>query len=100
MIFLVITITTNFRASVKCLMITATLGAVTCFFAALAVIIFGIMADTYELLDRLTGLGYDMFSNRGKWMPRPEYTFLSWSFICEVFSAIFSLVSCKIFLKF
>lgn len=51
------------------------------------------MADTYERLDILTGLGYDIFLNRGKWMPRPEYTFLSWSYICEVFCAIFSLIS-------
>lgn len=95
LIFLVVTVTTNFRASVKCLAITATLGAITCFLAALAVTIFGIMADTYEPLTILSGLGYDMFATHGKWMPRPEYTFLSWSYICEVFCAIFSLISCN-----
>jgi hypothetical protein len=62
----------------------------------IAVIIFGVATDTYSYLDKLTGLGLDIFSNRGKWMPRPEYTFLSWSFICEVFVAIFSLISCII----
>ena len=95
-IFLVVTATTNFRASVKCLTVTATLGAFTCLFALIAVIICGVATDTYSYLDKLTGLGLDIFSNRGKWMPRPEYTFLSWSFICEVFVAIFSLISCII----
>jgi hypothetical protein len=92
-LFLIITVTTNFRASVKCLAITATLAAVNCFLCTLAVIIFGVIADTYEPLDKLTGLGYDVFSDRGKWMPRPEYTFLSWSYICEVFCGIFSLIT-------
>ena len=100
LIFLVITATTNFRASVKCLTITATLGALTCLFALISVIIFGVATDTYSYLDKFTGYGLDIFSNRGKWMPRPEYTFLSWSYICEVFCAIFSLISCKPGLKF
>ncbi len=75
-IFLIITSTTNYRASV---------GAET---------------DTYRPLTNQTCLGLDIFSNRGKWMPRPEYTFLSWSYICEVFVAIFSLVASNIYLKF
>ncbi|RNA05222.1 hypothetical protein BpHYR1_011316 [Brachionus plicatilis] len=92
-IFLIVVVTTNFRASVKCLVTTATLGALTCFFSLIAVIIFGVATDTYRPLDKQTGLGLDIFSDRGKWMPRPEYTFLSWSYICEVFCAIFALVS-------
>lgn len=92
-IFLIITATTNFRASVKCLTMTAILAGLTCLFALIAVIIFGVSTDTYQTLDRLTGLGLDIFSDRGKWMPRPEYTFLSWSYICEVFCGIFSLIT-------
>jgi hypothetical protein len=99
-IFLVVTATTNFRASVKCLTITATLGALTCVFALIAVIVFGVATDTYRWLDKYTGLGLDIFSDRGKWMPRPEYTFLSWSYICEVFVGIFSLISSKYELLF
>ncbi len=99
-LFLIITVTTNFRASVKCLSITATLAAITCFLSILAVIIFGVIADTYEPLDKLTGLGYDMFSDRGKWMPRPEYTFLSASYVCEVMCGIFSLITSKIHVPF
>jgi hypothetical protein len=98
-LFLIITVTTNFRASVKCLAFTATLAAVTCFLSILAVIIFGVIADTYEPLDKLTGLGYDMFSDRGKWMPRPEYTFLSASYVCEVMCGIFALVTSKPFIE-
>lgn len=97
MIFLIITLTTNFRASVKCLTITASLGAFTCLFSLISVIIFGVATDTYRSLDKFTGIGLDTFSDRGKWMPRPEYTFLSWSYICEVFCGIFSLISCKRF---
>lgn len=93
-ILLIVVVTTNFRASVKCLTATSILSALVCFFSLLAVIVFGVAADTYHQLDILTGLGYDMFSDRGKWMPRPEYTFLSWSYVLEVVTAIFSLVSC------
>ena len=92
-IFLVVTVTTNFRASVKCLTITATLGLLTTIFALIAVSIFGAFTDTYQPLNIYTGLGMDIYSDRGKWMPRPEYTFLSWSYICEVFCGIFALVS-------
>lgn len=95
MIFLIVTVTTNFRASVKCLTITATLGALTCLFSLISVIIFGVATDTYRQLDKQTGIGLDIFSDRGKWMPRPEYTFLSWSYICEVFCGIFSITSSK-----
>lgn len=96
-IFLIITATTNYRASVKCLTITAVLSGVTAMFALIAVSIFGAQTDTYRSLDKFTGEGLDIFSDRGKWMPRPEYTFLSWSYICEVFCGIFSLISCKNF---
>lgn len=95
-ILLIVTVTTNFRASVKCLTATAVLSAITCMFALIAVIIFGIATDTYKELDKFTGYGYDMFSDRGKWMPRPEYTFLSWSYILEVFCAIFSFIAGKL----
>lgn len=94
-IFLIVVVTTNFRASVKCLFTTAVLGALVCLFSLIALIIFGVATDTYRPLDKHTGLGLDIFSNRGKWMPRPEYTFLSWSYYCEVFGAIFALVSSK-----
>lgn len=95
-IFLIVTVTTNFRASVKCLTITASLGLLTTIFALIAVSVFGAFTDTYQPLHMHTGLGMDIFSNRGKFMPRPEYTFLSWSYICEVFCGIFSLVSTTI----
>ena len=93
MIFLIISATTNFRASVKCLALTGIFGGLTAFFALIAVIIFGVTTDTYSYLDVNTGLGLDTYLEKGKWMPRPEYTFLSWSFICEVFAGIFALVS-------
>lgn len=96
-IFLIVTVTTNFRASVKCLTITATLGLLTTIFALIAVSIFGAFTDTYQPLNMQTGLGMDIYSDRGKWMPRPEYTFLSWSYICEVFCGIFALVSSNYF---
>jgi hypothetical protein len=92
-IFLIIAATTSFRASVKFLTVTSFLAALSSFFALLAVSIFGSETDTYRSLDRLTGLGLDIYSDRGKWMPRPEYTFLSWSYICEVFCAIFSMIT-------
>ena len=95
-IFLIITATTNFRASVKCLFITTILAVLTCLFTLIAVSVFGAKTDTYSMLDNQTGLGLDTFSDRGKWMPRPEYTFLSWSYICEVFCAIFSLITSKL----
>ena len=94
-IFLIISATTNFRASVKCLALTGILGALTAFFALIACIIFGVSTDTYSFLNPYNGLGLDTYLEKGKWMPRPEYTFLSWSFICEVFAGIFSLVSSK-----
>ncbi len=94
-IFLIICITTNFRASVKFLTATGVLAGLTCLFATISVIVFGVATDTYSYLDKFSGLGLDIFSDRGKWMPRPEYTFLSWSYICEVFCGIFSLISCK-----
>lgn len=92
-IFLLIVATTNYRASVKVLTATATLSALTCMFSMITVSIFGSYTDVYRPLNRLTGLGLDTFGGEGKWMPRPEYTFLSWSYICEVFCSIFSLVS-------
>jgi hypothetical protein len=95
MIFLIITATTNFRASVKFLFTTALLGSLTTLFVLITVIVFGVATDTYRDLTRLTGLGLDYNTDRGKWMPRPEYTFLSWSYICEVFTGIFSLVTSK-----
>ena len=99
-IFLIVTVTTNFRASVKCLTITATLGLLTTIFALIAVSVFGAFTDTYRPLNIYTGLGMDIFSDRGKWMPRPEYTFLSWSYICEVFCGIFALISSKFYFQF
>ena len=99
-ILLVVVVTTNFRASVKCLSATSILSALICVFSLLAVIVFGVATDTYRPLDLFTGLGYDIFSDRGKWMPRPEYTFLSWSYILQVVTAIFSLVSCNRFIQF
>ena len=99
-ILLIVVVTTNFRASVKCLTATAILSALVCFFSLLASIVFGVATDTYRPLDLFTGLGYDIFSDRGKWMPRPEYTFLSWSFVLQVVTAIFTFVSCKSTNKF
>jgi len=75
-IFLVITATTNYRTSVKFIRFTAGLTLATTVFSLIAVIIFGVYADSGS-----------------KWMPRPEYTFLSWSFICEVFCALLALIS-------
>ena len=98
-IMLIITASTSFRASVKFLTATATLGALTFVFSLVAVIVFGIATDSYSPLNRFTGLGLDIFSDRGKWMPRPEYTFLSWSYICEVFCSIFSLISSEFIMK-
>lgn len=112
-LFLIITATTSYRASVKILTVTAILAGLTSLFALIAVSIFGAETDSYRSLDRLTGLGLDTYSDRGrffmlfkkfsqkfisillkgKWMPRPEYTFLSWSYICEVFCGIFSLIT-------
>lgn len=92
-IFLVIVATTNYRASVKVLTTTATLSCLTCVFAVITVSVFGAYADVYRPLDRFTGLYLDTFGKKGKWMPRPEYTVLSWSYVCEVFVAVFSLIS-------
>lgn len=92
-IFLIIVATTNYRASVRLLSVTAFLSAFTCLFALIAVSVFGAFTDVYRPLNWQTGLGLDTLSDKGKWMPRPEYTFLSWSFILEVFTAIFSFVS-------
>ena len=92
-ISLLIVATTNYRASVKALTVTAVLSALTCLFALIAVSVFGAFTDVYRPLTRFTGLGLDTFGKMGKWMPRPEYTFLSWSFICEVFCAVFSFIS-------
>ena len=99
-IFLIIVATTNYRASVKCLAITATLGALTAMFALIAVSIFGAETDTYRPLTIRTGLGLDTYSDRGKWMPRPEYTFLSWSYICEVFAGIFAVIASEFYYIF
>lgn len=93
MIFIVIVATTNYRASVRMLTITASLSLATSMFAMIAVSIFGAKTDVYHPLDRQSGLGLDVLGTKGKWMPRPEYTFLSWSYICCVFCSIFSLVS-------
>jgi len=95
MLFLVIVATTNYRASVKALTATATLAALTCLFSMIAVSVFGAFTDVYRPLDRLTGLGLDTLGTQGKWMPRPEYNFLSWSYILEVFCGIFSFIACK-----
>ena len=92
-IFLVIVATTNYRASVRLLSVTAFLSAFTCLFALIAVSIFGAFTDVYRPLTWKTGLGLDTLGHKGKWMPRPEYTFLSWSFVLEVFTAIFSFIS-------
>jgi hypothetical protein len=94
-IFLIITATTNYRASVKCLAITTGLAGLTSLFTLIAVSIFGAKADVYHDLDKFTGLGLDTLTLQGKWMPRPEYTFLSGSYICEVFCGIFSLVTSR-----
>lgn len=92
-ISLLIVATTSYRASVKVLTVTATLAALTSMFALIAVSIFGAFTDVYRPLTRFTGLGLDTYGTKGKWMPRPEYTFLSWSYICEVFCAIFAFVA-------
>ena len=97
--FLVIVATTNYRASVKVLTTTATLSALTCIFSMIAVAIFGAYADVYRELDRFTGLGLDTFGKKGKWMPRPEYTVLSWSYVCEVFVTVFTLISSELTIK-
>lgn len=95
-IFLVIVATTNYRASVKVLTTTAILSCLTCVFGIITVAIFGAYADVYRPLDRFTGLYLDTFGKKGKWMPRPEYTVLSWSYVCEVFVVVFSLISSKL----
>jgi hypothetical protein len=75
-IFLVIAATTNFRTSVRFIRWTAALCFLNTIFGLIALLIFGIYADM--------GL---------KWMPRREYTFLSWSYIFEVFCNLFTLIA-------
>ena len=65
-LFLIITATTSYRASVKILTVTAILAGLTSLFALIAVSIFGAETDSYRSLDRLTGLGLDTYSDRGR----------------------------------
>ncbi|CAF0823022.1 unnamed protein product [Adineta steineri] len=61
---LIVVAITRYRLSRRSMLIGCILGACAWFFNFLTVLIFGIYADAIP----------------GKWMPRADYTFLSWSF--------------------
>lgn len=101
-ILLIITASTNYRTSVKFLSASAILCFLTCNvnFEIVKEYKLNSFISFKAIFNLITISIFGSFTDTGlKWMPRPEYTFLSWSYICEVFCALFTLIAGLSFLN-